>query len=191
MADSNNFIVLTFVGFDTASTVYKEIEQMEKDGLVEVEDAIILERAEGEDGLVAPPTSASFGDGGAVVPAGVADENRIRVVQTHAPKGKYTRRGAGIGLLAGILIGGPIAGIAIGAGLGRITASLRDFGISDKSIEAIKQRLQPNSSALLVLGKANDRDALLAKLRAYDPTLISSTLSSEKEKELREQLAGQ
>jgi uncharacterized membrane protein len=189
VSDNNNLVVLTFVGIDTAVTVYKQIEQMEEDGLVEVADAIILERAEGGEGINMPATSASFGPGGPVVAKTIADENMIRVVQTHTPKGKYTRRGTGIGLLAGILLGGPIAGLAIGAGLGRIMASLKDFGISDQSIEAIKRRLAPNSSALLLLGRASDRDAFLAKLREYDPTVLSSTLPPEVEKEMRERLA--
>jgi uncharacterized membrane protein len=190
MSGSNNLVVLTFVGMETAATVYAQIEQMEKEGLVEIEDAILIERVEGDDGLVTPPTSASFGDGGVAATAVMADENRIRVVQTHSPKGKYTRRGSGVGFLAGILLGGPIFGLAIGAGLGRVIAALKDFGISDQSIEAIKRRLQPNTSALLLLGHANDREALLVKLQEYDPKLVSSTLPPEVEKELRERLAG-
>ena len=114
---------------------------------------------------------------------------QVRVIQTHGKKGKYATAGGGIGLLAGFLLGGPIGGLVVGAGLGAITAAMKDFGIDNKSIEAIKARLQPNSSALLLLGHADDRDALIAKLRTFDPTVVSTTLTPEVEKDLRDRLA--
>ena len=103
-------------------------------------------------------------------PVSQSKENQVRVKQTRGKKGKYAAVGGGIGLLAGALLGGPIGLLAVGAAsIGAITAAMKDFGIDDASIAAIKQSLQPNTSALLLLGHANDRDALLAKLREETP----------------------
>jgi uncharacterized membrane protein len=42
----------------------------------------------------------------------------------------------------------------------------------------------------MLIGRAADRDALIERLRAYDPTVVSTTLTPEVEKELRDRLAG-
>lgn len=181
MAETNNLVVLTFEGKETAAAVYEQIEQMEKDKLVKVVDAVIVEYDDVEMGGMMPPIEGGSGKG--------STDRQVRVIQTHGKKGKFAAGGAGIGLLAGFLLGGPIGGLVVGAGLGAITAAMKDFGIDDKNIETIKARLQPNSSALLLLGQANDRDALIAKLRTYDPTVVSSSLTPEVEKEIRERLA--
>lgn len=182
MADTNNLIVLTFEGKETAAAVYEQIEQMEKDKLVKVADAVIIEYDDVELGGMMPPVEGGSSKG--------STDRQVRVIQTHGKKGKYAAGGAGIGLLAGFLLGGPIGGLVVGAGIGAITAVMKDFGIDDKNIETIKARLQPDSSALLVLGHANDRDALIARLRTFDPTVVSSSLTPEVEKEIRQRLAG-
>lgn len=62
--------------------------------------------------------------------------------------------------------------------------------IDNKSVEAVKLRLRPNTSALLVLGHANDRDAFLAKLREYDAQVVMTSLGPELERELVAKLEG-
>lgn len=187
MDNNNNLVVLMFEGVGTASTVYSQLKELEKERFLTITDAIIIER-EGEDKLVSLSPTQTFSDqGSSVSKSPRPTEESVRIVQTHSKKGKYAKGGGGLGLLAGFLLGGPVFGMAIGATVGAITAGLKDFGIDDKSIEAIKRRLQPNTSALLILGRAHDREILLAKLREYDAKLVSSTLAPEVEKELREQ----
>ncbi len=189
MADKNNLVVLTFEGSGTASAVYSEIESMEKDKLLEIEDAIIIERAEDGPSLREAPIRAGSSPDTRVGSGKMPDES-YTVRQTHSRKGKTAAKGGGIGLLAGWLLGGPIGGAIVGAGIGAITGALRDFGIDNKNIEGIKARLQPNTSALMVLGHVEDREAFLAKIRTYDPQVAMSSLSPEVEKELRARLGG-
>lgn len=186
MADkpTSNLAVLIFDGRDTAQALYEQIEQMQKEKLVSVEDAIILECESGGGQL-----HAGASDGGASQFAGppIATEGgpKVTVKQTHGKKGKYAAIGGGIGLLAGAIFGGPVGLATIGAaGVGAIVGALRDFGIDDKAIQAVKQRLRPNTSALLVLGHVNDRDAFLAKLREYDAQVMMTSLDPEVEREL-------
>jgi uncharacterized membrane protein len=186
MADkpTSNLAVLVFEGQDTAQALYEQIEQMQKEKLVTVEDAIILEYESGSARLL-----GGAGEAGAPQYASptVATETgpKVTVKQTRGKKGKYAAIGGGIGLLAGAIFGGPIGLLAVGtASIGAIAGAMRDFGIDDKSVEAVKLRLRPNTSALLVLGHANDRDALLAKLREYDAQVVMTSLDPEVERDL-------
>lgn len=189
MAETNNLVVLTFEGQGSAAAVYEQIEQMQKEKLLTIQDAIILEREGGAGTGAAAAQPAASGQGSTAAAMSPADA-QVRVVQTHGKKGSYAAKGSGIGFLAGFLLGGPVGGMIVGAGLGAITAAMKDFGIDDKNVDAIKARLQPNTSALLVLGSVQDRDAVLDKLRSYDPKVVLSSLSPEVEKELRDRLEG-
>ena len=185
MADKpeSNLAVLTFEGSGSAEAVYEQIKQMEKEKLVTLDDAVILECTSAAAHVHAMPgeTASAHMPAPPVSSQGV----EVRVKQTQGKKGKYAAIGGGLGLLAGAILGGPVGLLAVGAaGVGAITAALKDFGIDDKTIEAIKQRMQPNTSALLLLGHANDRDALLAKLREYDAQVAMTSLDPDTEKEI-------
>lgn len=173
MADKQNanLVVLTFEGEDAAEVLYKRIEQMEKDKQLVIDDAVIIER--GEQAL------------------NTSVDDTIRVKQTHGKKGKYAAAGGGIGLIAAAIFGGPIGWVAVAsAGLGAVTAALKDFGVSDDVVSSIKQSLQPGTSALLLLGRANDRDALLATLKEFDAKVVMTSLDPEVERELMTRLQG-
>jgi uncharacterized membrane protein len=185
MADkpTSNLAVLIFDGQETAQALYEQIEQMQKEKLVSVDDAIILECAGGAQ--IHSGVSNAGASQFAAAPVATESGPKVTVKQTRGKKGKYAAIGGGIGLLAGSIFGGPIGLATIGAaGVGAIVGALRDFGIDDKSVEAVKLRLRPNTSALLVLGYANDRDALLAKLREYDAQVVMTSLDPEVEREL-------
>lgn len=185
---TSTLAVLTFEGQETAEALYEQIEKMAKEKLLVLEDAVIIER---EPAWSAPPED-SAAKGMHTPPVGQSKENQVRVKQTRGKKGKYAAIGGGIGLLAGALLGGPIGLLAVGAAsIGAITAAMKDFGIDDTSISAIKQSLQPNTSALLLLGHANDRDALMAKLREYDAKVVMTSLDPEVERELVAKLESQ
>jgi uncharacterized membrane protein len=187
MADDNYLVVLTFQGAKTAEAVYAQLEQLEKEHAVSIADAIIIERDAGASPGSTPLVEPGSGQG--IAPATSPLEEQVRVIQTHGKKGKYAAGGGGIGLLAGFLLGGPIGAAAVGAGLGAVTAAIKDFGIDDESLAAIQARLQPNSSALLALGHVRDREAYMASLRTFDPQVVSTTLAPEVEEELRKRLA--
>ncbi|MCB8984370.1 MAG: DUF1269 domain-containing protein [Ardenticatenaceae bacterium] len=189
MSENNTLLILTFEGVGTAATVYEQLEKMEKDQLLAIQDAIILERDDADAPESLSPAQAFPDKAGTAAKAPHSIEDSIRVKQTHGKKGKYTRRGGGLGLLAGVLLGGPVLGLAVGASIGAVSARLKDFGISDENITAIRRRLQPDSSGLLVLGHTADQEAFLAQLRPYSPQVVSSSLTPEVEAELRARLA--
>lgn len=187
----SNLIVLSFEGQSAAEAIYEQFEEMQKDKLIVIEDAVILERGE-----VSQPINSSPFESNPYSMAGTSgpsthisnSSGEVTVKQTQGRKANYAAKGGGIGILAGWLLGGPIGGLVVGAGLGAITGAMKDFGISDANVEQIKARLKPDSSALMALGSVNDRDAFIAKVKSFDAEVILSSLSTEAERQLREQI---
>lgn len=188
---TSNLAVLTFEGQGTAEAVYEQIEQLAKEKLVVLDDAVILECTSAATHIHAMPGEAA-GTGHVPGPSvGSAQGVEVHVKQTRGKKGKYAAIGGGIGLLAGAIFGGPVGLLAVGAAsVGAITAAMKDFGIDDHTVDAIKQRMQPDTSALMLLGQANDRDALIAKLREYDAQVAMTSLDPDVEKEVLAKLEG-
>ena len=156
-------VILGFDGENTAAGVWESIEDQQKLGVVEIEDAVIAYRA---------------AEGGAA-----------KVHQTHSTTARGVKRGAGVGLLAGLLLGGPIGGVIAGATVGAIAGSLRNHGIDDVLVENTVRGLGPDKSTLFLLGEAVDEEKLRASLKPYKARVLQTTLSEEQEEKLRKALA--
>jgi uncharacterized membrane protein len=68
--------------------------------------------------------------------------------------------------LVGLVVGGPVAwvaGAAIGAGAGAITAKVVDIGISDEWVAWFREAVRPNTATLAILVDDFDRNALVAE----------------------------
>lgn len=158
----SNIVVLGFEGESTAEGMLETLMEMQERGLVTIEDAVVATRGPG---------------------------TNVEVKQTRSVTGKYAVRGTGAGLLAGLLLGGPIGGLVAGAAIGAITGALKDQGIDDKFIKEVSEALRPNSSALFLMGKAEDPDKFYEEMRPFKAIVATTTLSEEKEKRLKEALA--
>ena len=158
----SNIVVLGFEGESTAEDMLSTFMDMQERGVVTIEDAVIATRG--------PSTN-------------------VEVKQTRSVTGKYAVRGSGVGLLAGLLLGGPIGGLVGGAAIGAIAGAMKDQGIDDKFINQVTQALRPNSSALFLMGKAEDPDKFYEEMRPFKAIVATTTLSEEKEKRLKEALA--
>jgi uncharacterized membrane protein len=62
--------------------------------------------------------------------------------------------GAATGLLAGVVLAFPVAGAAVGAGLGVFAARRHDIGITNDFEEAVADRLHPGKAAAVALVQA-------------------------------------
>ena len=83
----------------------------------------------------------------------------------------------------------PILGLAIGAGLGALAASMSDVGISDDFIRRVRAEVTPGTSALFAYTSGAVVDRVQAAMKPHDPTLLTSNLSADQEKRLREAFA--
>jgi uncharacterized membrane protein len=94
--------------------------------------------------------------------------------------------GAFWGLLFGLIFFVPLLGMAIGAATGALAGSLTDVGISDDFIRRIRDQVTPGTSALFVMTSGAVMDKVGAAFEGMDMELISTNLSDEQEKSLRD-----
>lgn len=158
----SNIVVLRFDDESQAENMLSVFTDLQEKGIVTLEDAVIASRGAGD---------------------------HIEIKQSQSVTGKYTLRGSGIGLLAGLLLGGPIGGLVGGTVVGAIAGALKDVGIDDKFIRQTSEMLKPGSSALFLMGKADDQDKFLAELRPFKALVATTSLSEEQEKRLKRTLA--
>jgi uncharacterized membrane protein len=157
----NQLIVIAFDHFDDARAALRGLRALEHEGRIRFEDTAIVERDP---------------DGTAHVKNEVSGTTETAAV-------------------VGALIGGlvtfvfPPAGIAIGAALGAAVGSAMDTGVGAKFIDEVKTTLRPGRSALFLVVKQSDADAVMAALRSYKGDVIQTTLDSDAEEALRSALS--
>jgi len=165
---------LIVVGFEDAfeaDRVLTELQRLQKEYLVDLDDAVVATRDAG---------------------------GKVRIKQSVDLMGFGLASGGLWGGLFGTFIGvlflnpllGFATGAALGAGAGALSAKLSDYGIDDAFIRSIGQTLQPNSSALFVLVRKVQPEKVLAELSKFRGRVIRSSLSPEQEQRLQQALSG-
>jgi uncharacterized membrane protein len=118
----------------------------------------------------------------------VKDEKGEVHAQNKADTGeKWGAFGGGlIGLvLAGIFF--PIAGLAIGAGLGALIGKMAHLNVDQKMVKEVRENLQPGSSALFVM-VSGDPGLIVAAFRPYEGKLYQTTLPTDQVEALEDAL---
>jgi uncharacterized membrane protein len=163
----SDLVVVSFKGEDTADQVLNKLREMQKEYLIDLEDACVVVR--NKDGKVRLKQAINL------ISAGAAG-------------------GAAWGGLFGALIGilflnpllGLVTGVALGGGAGALSGALADYGINDDFIRSLGQSIEPGSSALFVLVRRVTLDKVLPELRPFGGKILKTSLSTEEEKRLRE-----
>jgi uncharacterized membrane protein len=153
----------------TADEVLNKARALQKEYLVDLEDACVVEReANGK----------------------VYIKQAVNLTALGAATGGT--RGALWGTLVGLLFLNPLAGMAIGAitgaGAGALSGSLADYGIANDFVEKLGATIPPGSSALFVLVKDVNEDKVLPELEPYKPRVLKTSLSNEAEQRLKARL---
>jgi len=121
------------------------------------------------------------------------------VIVEHRPGGKMKLHQpslAGIGAASGALWGGligliffmPLFGMAIGAAAGAAGGAMSDYGIDDKFMKELGDKLPEGGAAVFVLVKEATRDKVVPEIAQYGGHLLQSSLSTEQETALQEAL---
>jgi uncharacterized membrane protein len=165
----SDLIVVGFKGEDTADQVLNKLTALQKEHLIDLEDACVV----------------------------VCDQNgNVRLKQAVNLVGVGAASGGAWGALWGTLIGllflNPLAGLltgaAFGAGAGALSGALSDYGIDDEFIRSLGSTIQPGSSALFVLVRRATLDKVLPELRPFGGTILRTSLSHEQEERLKKAL---
>jgi uncharacterized membrane protein len=157
----NQLIVIAFDHFDDARTAMRKLRDLERDGRIRFEDTAVVERD--PDGKTHVKNEVSG----------------------------TTETAAAVGAVIGAVLSFafPPAGAAIGAVLGAAVGALMGNGVSDDFVDEVKTTIRPGRSALFLVVKESDADAVMAALRGFHGDILQTTLDTEKEEALRETLA--
>ncbi len=157
-----NLVVITFANEDDAGKVRNSLRELQKSGRLSVDDAaVVVKNAEGK----------------------IEIKNEVDT---------GVKWGAVGGGLLGLLLASvffPVAGIVIGAAGGAAVGALTDKGIQKSFVKEVAESLQPGNSALFVIGRDADPNAVLAVLRNYEGKVFHTSLSPEDEESLQRALA--
>lgn len=102
---------------------------------------------------------------------GKDDEGKTMVRETIDPTpGASAMSGALWAGLFGLILGGPVgwvAGMAVGAGAGAVSAKVIDLGISDEWVAWFRETVDPGATIVALLVQELDRDALVAEVGRF------------------------
>ena len=152
---------LVVIGFEDEHTAFEmraELAKLQKEYLIEMEDVVVVTKD--EKGKVKLHQAVNLTAAGAV-------------------------GGTFWGMLIGMIFLNPLVGAAVGAGAGALSGKLRDIGISDNFMKELGETLRNNTSALFVLVRKVTPDKVLEGLKGFKGKIIQTSLTKDKEEELR------
>lgn len=153
-----NLIVVTYDNEWKAAEVRVDFLKMQKEYLVNVEDAVVVTRKE---------------------------NGKIKLHQMYNLTASGAASGGFWGMLIGLIFLNPLLGLVAGAGAGAVAGALSDVGINDKFIKDLASTLTPKTSALFILVDSVFSDKVLDELEGTGGTIIKSSLSYEDEARLQ------
>ncbi len=93
------------------------------------------------------------------------------------------------GMLIGLIFFMPFLGAVIGGLSGFIGGKLSDYGIPDKFIKEVGDKLQPSYSELFLLVESATQDKFVAELSRFGGEVIQTSISEDDTRKLQEALA--
>jgi uncharacterized membrane protein len=162
----SDLVCLAFKDLHTADHFLNDLRNLEKEHVLELEDACIVVRdADGKIHL----------------------KQSVNLVAIGAS------RGASFGMLMGTLVGllfmnplaGLLAGGVFGAGSGALQGKLTDYGIDDGFIKSLGNTIEPNTSAIFLLVRKAVADKVMPRVAQYEATVLKTSLSNEQEDALK------
>ena len=94
------------------------------------------------------------------------------------------------GCCSGVLFFVPVAGIAVGAGLGALMGKVSKSGIDSQFQDQVRGMLTPGTSALFLMVEKVTPDKAVEAMSKYGGTVLKTSLSKEGEQELQDALHG-
>jgi len=151
--------VLKFPTADGAQQMESTLLDLQKQHLIEVQDAAIVTWPQGKK---SPKTQ-----------------------QLHSLTGQGALMGAFWGMLFGLIFFIPFFGLAIGAAMGALSGKFADYGIDDNFIKQTREKVTEGTSALFLLTSGAVQDKVVAAMKGQTFEILSTNLPKEKEDELR------
>jgi uncharacterized membrane protein len=157
-ADMSNLVVIGFDDEHTAFEMRAALVKMQKEYLIEMEDVVVVTKDEKDE---------------------VKLHQAVNLTAAGAAGGGFW------GMLIGMIFLNPLLGVAMGAGAGAVSGALSDIGISNDFMKELGDTFKPGTSALFVLVKKATPDKVLEQLSQFKGRVIRTSLTADKESELR------
>ena len=158
----SDLIVLAFDSEDGALQLRDKLLSLQKQMLIQLEDAAVVVRRQ---------------------------DGKVKVKQLHSLVGAGALGGAFWGMLIGLIFWMPWLGLAIGAASGAMGGKFSDIGVDDKFIKEVGNTINPGNSALFLLVVSATGDKVLDQLQGVKAKVLQTSLSKEAEAKLREHFA--
>lgn len=157
---------LVAVVFDDEATAFDmraKLAKMQKEYLVDLEDAVVVTRDQ---------------------------KGKTRLDQAVSLTSAGAMGGGFWGMLIGLIFLNPLLGAVIGAGAGALKGKLSDIGLDDRMMKDIGQSFRPGTSGLFVLFRKATADKVLDGLKEFTgkAKVFRTSLSKDDEQALREVL---
>lgn len=159
----STLVAVVFNDESTAFEMRAALAKMQKQYLLEMEDAVVVTR----------------------------DQNgKTKLHQAVSLTGVGAAGGAFWGMLIGLLFLNPLLGAVVGAGAGALSGKFKDIGLNDKMMKDIGDSLKPGTSALFVLIRKVTADKVLEGLKPFvgKGKVFQTSLNKDDENALREAL---
>jgi uncharacterized membrane protein len=151
--------VLKFPTADGAQQMESTLLNLQKQHLIEVQDAAIVTWPQGK--------------------------KQPKTQQLHSLAGQGALMGAFWGMLFGLIFFIPFFGLAVGAAMGALSGKFADYGIDDNFIKQTRAKVTEGTSALFLLTSGAVEDKVVAALKGQTFEILSTNLPKEKEDALR------
>jgi uncharacterized membrane protein len=152
---------------DTAREARVEMANMASEHLVQLEDAVVVYKQDGD----------------------VKLDQAVNLTAAGAMGGAWW--GVLIGAIAGIATGGAglaLAGMAGGAAGGALGGWFSDAGISDEMMKKTADALDADKAILFVMGRTGAPEKVLERLARFGGEVVTSNLSEDMDKKINDAL---
>lgn len=157
----SEMIAIEYADVATAKTAREKILDLQRQGLISVRDAAVVD---------------------------VDANGKVRMHQATSATGAGAASGALWGGLIGLLFLAPFLGMAIGAGTGALAGKSIDVGVDDKFMKDLGSTLQPGMAVLFLLVDQVTIDKVVSEMAPMQlgGKLLRSSLSRDAEQRLNE-----
>ena len=109
----------------------------------------------------------------------------------HFPTSSNIMGASAVGFLAGLVVGVPIVGAAIGAMVGGAGTAMHAIsaGIADDFVKDVQRLMKPGTSAIFVLDSEGDMDVILHAIRGLGGTVLKTNVDVERARLVQATLA--
>ena len=154
----SNLVAIAYPDVQTAEQVRTTLGQLQTEKLIELEDMVVVSKDE---------------------------KGKVKLHQAIGTTSAGAAGGALWGGLIGLLFLAPLLGMAVGAASGALAGSATDVGVDDAFMKELGTHLEGGKAALIVLIRQSTPDKVLPRIQEYGGEVIQSSLSNEREAELR------